>query len=204
MNTFDTHLKIVKPLGLALLQQIYQTEDPRLRYRAHFLSYMMRYRSDFNSRLMEYVIKKKVDSSCVGLHVRRTDKVARKESHPLEVSGYMDKVADYYRLKPAGMRRCVYIATDDRQVIHEVVQKYSEYEIIYEVEHAKHTSPSDLTADRLESLLLDLHSLRVCGYFVGTMSSNIARLQYEFILLRYETTHGHFVSLDRNRFKNLW
>ena len=114
-------MKKLKTFGIKLLENRTRDHELKLRYRAQFLFYLMRYQDDFQSKLANHAKKNRLDSACVGVHIRRS-------ANPIPdmVVRHMDKVAYHYESQPYsknGVRRCVYISTDERKIIDEFIQK---------------------------------------------------------------------------------
>ena len=89
------------------------------------LSFLTRFNDEFKSLIAAKTDKIKFKSSCVGVHVRRTDKVGT-EAALHQIEEYMVEVEEYYKLKEVGgaiSQRCVYLATDQLSVLQEAKEK---------------------------------------------------------------------------------
>ena len=119
----------------------------------------------------------------VGIHVRRTDKL-RSEAKLTPLENYFDVVNQWYanQTLPAGAKRRVYIATDEPQVIQEAHEKYPQYTILYDPNSAAtaQTQKTRYGHDSMLALFADLQFLAETDYFVGTFSSQISRIIYEY------------------------
>jgi len=138
-----------------------------------------------------------------GMHVRRTDH--RGEAPFREVSEYMSWIDDWfskqtkYRLS-TGVKRRVFLATDEPEVIKECKTKYGDrYVFIVSVVGGR-TSGVGSRHGRLATvaLLSDIFHLSECDFVVGTSSSQVTRMSYE--LMQTHSLDGHnwkrFVTLD--------
>ena len=122
-----------KPLFLPLsIPKEFQQElesfhgDPFIWWAGQILFFLTR----FNDELEQVVAKKRVDlkfkNSCVGVHVRRTDKVGTEAAfHNLDE--YMTEVDQFYNknelYKAGQQKRCVYLASDEIEVLNEAKSK---------------------------------------------------------------------------------
>jgi glycoprotein 6-alpha-L-fucosyltransferase len=88
---------------------------------SQFLQYIMRFNGHFMEIVSKWQVKKKFRSSCVGIHVRRTDK--RHEAKYSELSEYMRKVDEYFKSRMLQVDRCIFLATDELQVISEAAER---------------------------------------------------------------------------------
>jgi len=99
--------------------------DPFVWWAGQVLSILTRFNDEFKSENAAKTDKIKFKGSCVGVHVRRTDKVGT-EAALHQIEEYMVEVEAYYKLKETGDaigQRCVYLATDQLSVIQEAKEK---------------------------------------------------------------------------------
>ena len=75
--------------------------------------------------------------------------------------------------------------------------RYKDYELISSGDHAKFTDPNDNTVEKVENILLDIILLSQCEYVVCTLSSNVGRVVYELMSLKYMNFTKRVVSLDK-------
>lgn len=89
-----------------------------------FVSYIMQYSFEFQMRAARYQTQMGFKTSCVGVHVRRTDKA--EEARLFELADYMQHVSLYYKAKQekySNGTRCVFLITDDMDIIAEAKTK---------------------------------------------------------------------------------
>lgn len=178
-----------------ILDEKFKSEESKYRYRAQFIYYITRYQEDFKQVLDEYIKKKQVDNNCVAVHIRRTDKV-QKETDLVEDEKYFNAVKEYYK-NNFTKRRCVYLATDDKNIPQKIHSQYTDfYQIIFELEHIGYTDRYDYSKNKLIYLLKDLYAMEQCGYYVGTGSSNIYRYIYQWKALKGDGHSKKMMSLD--------
>ncbi|CAN0067173.1 unnamed protein product [Pylaiella littoralis] len=150
----------------------------------------------------------------VGFHVRRGDKVAEGEAEKVETKEYLSAAAEYLEGQGAnGAKeiRAIWVASTDPNVIKEVRALAREYfpnvhdeAIVWAsggqdgrkiATHSKFEEYSGFVM-----LFADLKMLSASRVFVGTFSSNVARL----VALLREGVHGHqrdsCISLDRQEY----
>lgn len=93
-----------------------------------FVSYIMQYSLEFQTKAARYQTQMGFNKSCVGVHVRRTDKA--EEAKLFELADYMQHVSLYFEARPEQRSigtRCVFLITDDMNVIAEAKTKYNFY-----------------------------------------------------------------------------
>jgi hypothetical protein len=83
-------------------------------YVAQFVGYVLQYNEPFKKRAQEFKQQIGFKSSCVGIHVRQTDKV--EETYLLTVKDYMKAAEKYYDRYP-DKAKCVYVITDEITIL---------------------------------------------------------------------------------------
>lgn len=89
------------------------------------LSYLTRPNESFRKIINDKTVELKFKNSCVGVHVRRTDKVGTEAAfHSLKE--YMDEVEQFFKIQTISesksSHKCVYLATDEISVLKEAKQ----------------------------------------------------------------------------------
>ena len=74
----------------------------------------MQYNEPFKKRAQEFAQQIGLKSSCVGIHVKQTDKV--EETYLLTVKDYMKAAEKYYERYP-NRTNCVYVITDEIKIL---------------------------------------------------------------------------------------
>ncbi|CAK8686074.1 unnamed protein product [Clavelina lepadiformis] len=166
------------------------------------MTYLMRLQPDVEEDIIR---KLELGKPYVGLHIRRSDKLLH-EAGLHDVDGYMAVVERWFEkyetlhTRAYDRRRRAYLATDDLSVLREIIERYPDYEIVYNNESI--TSAAN-TRERgneasMKLVLADIFALTRANYVVCTFSSNICRLVYELM----QTIHGDatdfLFSLDRS------
>lgn len=134
----------------------------------------------------------------VGVHVRRTDKLAGEAAyHSLEE--YMLHVEDYYdqlqRSQPAVIRR-VFLATDDSTLLPEAKEKYPNYTFLSDANASKITIDERELEESVKAIATDIYFLSRSDFLVCTFSSQVCRLAYELMQTLHGDASGKFRSLD--------
>ena len=103
--------------------------DPFVWWAGQVLTYLMRYNEKFDKVVADKAAALKFRSPCVGVHVRRTDKVGSEAAYH-GIDEYMLHVANYFDayeyMHPGELKikgRNVYLATDEPTVIAEAKSK---------------------------------------------------------------------------------
>lgn len=140
------------------------------------------------------------------VHVRRTDKVGTEAAyHGLEE--YMKEVDFYYdtyelRHKgslPKDYVRMVYLASDEPEVLKEAPTKYPNYKFMFDEGNAKSAAlNSRYTPDSAQGVILDIYFLSQTDFLVCTFSSQVCRLAYELMQVRYPDASWRFRSLGKS------
>ena len=110
----------------------------------------------------------------VGLHVRRTDKINEAPDSFHEIEAYMQPAEEYFRqveikenLPKGSIKRKVYLATDDKTVLHSAKAKYPQWDIKgFEAEANRKAG--------LEQIVRDVQILSECDHLVCGLSSNVS------------------------------
>ncbi|CAF1024054.1 unnamed protein product [Rotaria sp. Silwood1] len=172
---------------------------------AWFTGQLLKYLFKPQSWLLEFIKKKydamKFQTPIVGIHIRRTDKLASEAAfHSL--SEYMKYVEDYYIIyqyqnPDLKLIKRVYLASDDPSVFNEARTNYPNYVFYGDQASAKSAQlDSRYGTDSLKAVILDIHFLSLCDYLVCTFSSQICRVAYEVMQQRVVDGAWRVESLD--------
>lgn len=134
----------------------------------------------------------------VGVQIRRSDKVI--EATTFSVENYMRHVEEYYdalELNEKIDKRRIFLASEDAQVIDEVVQKYPQYEVISDRAAAESDKDKRYSYKSLLGVLADIKMLSMCDYLVVTFSSNVGRMAYELMQSSSTDASQKVVTMDR-------
>jgi glycoprotein 6-alpha-L-fucosyltransferase len=100
--------------------------DPFIWWAGQVLQYLMRFNKDFETQISDVRRKIGFNTPCVGVHVRRTDKVGTEAAFH-GIDEYMPHVEEFFRLQDLinekQLKRVVYLATDDVQVIKDAKER---------------------------------------------------------------------------------
>lgn len=130
------------------------------------------------------------------IHIRRTDKTS--EALFYSVDQYMVHVEEYFQFRDLlhhfshnetkGDRRIVYLVSDDTNIFDEISEKYPNYLFKSNRKSSKMGSVnSRYSPEAIKNLILDIHILSMCEFFVGTFSSQIGRSVHELMQTRRDT-----------------
>ncbi len=105
-------------------------KNPEAFVLGQFTTYLMRYNDTLESEARSQRLTKEIRSDCVGVHVRRTDKIKEAPYHQL--SEYMAKVEAHLSWLSFDLikgffideKKCVVLITDEVQVVQEAAEKY--------------------------------------------------------------------------------
>ncbi|XP_045211518.1 alpha-(1,6)-fucosyltransferase-like [Mercenaria mercenaria] len=175
--------------------------NPSLWWAGQIATYILRP----NKRLQHLIAKKKRElrfqNVSVGLHVRRTDKISEALYHNL--TEYMKFAEKWYiayekRAGKTGIRRKIYLATDDPSVVTEARRDFPDYIFINDINStiAANNRKTRYQFSSLIDILLDIYLLSECDYLVCTMSSNVCRLAFEMMQPRFIDASKYSHSLD--------
>jgi glycoprotein 6-alpha-L-fucosyltransferase len=108
----------------------------------------------------------------------------------------MKYVEDYFQILDLQTenktKRRVYLATDEPSVFKEIKSKFPNYEFLNPAGYLN-MNATDAIA---KSIILDIHFLSQCEYLVCTFTSNVCRMAYELMQVRYVDASWRAVSLD--------
>lgn len=178
--------------------------DPFMWWGGQVLSYLMRFNPKFEKTIQQQREYIKFTSPCVGVHVRRTDKVGSEASfhHLAEYMTYVDEFYDVYEIEHknnrSDFRRNVYLASDDPGVFDEAREKYgAKYNFIFDRENSKTAQLNRrYSPESAERVLFDIFFLSQCDFLVCTFSSSICRVPYVLMQTRFVDAAWRFQSLD--------
>ncbi|KAL3984685.1 Variant SH3 domain family protein [Acanthocheilonema viteae] len=168
---------------------------------SQFIRYLMRPSAVFAKEIDRAVKKVPFNKGpIVGLHIRRTDKINTEASFH-DLTEYMNWTENWFRIEEyrtqSSVKRRIYIATDDPEVFNEVTMKYPNYEIYGDPKisntaqlHARYT------AESLIGIVIDIELLSRCVHIVCTFSSQVCRMSYELMQVRFGDAGDQFHSLD--------
>ena len=88
---------------------------------AQFMSYLMRYKDTFKMMTENFRNKNNFNPNCVGVHVRRSDKLI-KEAKFYALDKYMEKVKSYYVSLNETLEKCVVLSTDHVGLVNDAVK----------------------------------------------------------------------------------
>lgn len=174
--------------------------DPFIWWAGNILSYLMRFNEEFSQTVRAKSKQLGFQNLCVGVHVRRTDKVGTEAAfHGLDE--YMKHVEEFFTyydsVKGFRVPRMVYLATDELDVLKEARQRYPDYKFIFDEANAKTASVHQrYSPESAQGVILDIYFLSQCEYLVCTFSSQVCRLAYELMQLRFADASWRFRSLD--------
>jgi len=173
--------------------------DPIVWWVAQFLKYMLRPQRHLQQMLESTVNNFNFEHPVVGIHIRRTDKVGTEAAFH-SVEEYMKYVEEWWRkqelLKP-GVKRKVYVASDDPKVLGECRKKYPEVEFLGDQNIAKSAAVSSRYSDSsLRGVIQDIHMLSLTDFLVCTFSSQVCRIAYEIMQQNHVDASDRFKSLD--------
>ncbi|XP_053382375.1 alpha-(1,6)-fucosyltransferase-like isoform X2 [Mercenaria mercenaria] len=173
--------------------------DPAVWWIGQFVKYITRPNEKMNEYLNTKRMRLRFTTPIVGVQIRRTDKIGQEAQMHL-IEEYMTHVKEWYDVyekKDPGVRRRVYIASDDPKVFAEAVEKYPQYIFISDknasISAALKTRHSE---ESLRGIILDIHMLSLCDYLVCTFSSQVCRAAYELMQTRHGDASQWFKSLD--------
>lgn len=162
--------------------------------------------ADIEERLKEFIEKRNLSRPFIGIHVRRTDKVAQKEAGLHQLDEYMTHAkawfAAYEEYNPTGKSgtviRRVLLCTDDPNVLKEATLKYPDFTFVSDqvVVSAAMNPSTRLNQASLYGIIKDILLLASSDYIVCTFSSNVCRAAYALMQTRYSDMSARFRSLD--------
>ncbi len=157
--------------------------DPNAWYLGQFIKFILRPNEVFAKEAAAI----QNNSAKAAIHVRRTDKL-KSEAEAIDSDKYMDLVDEFYDIQDAkkGEKadRNLFLATDEPEIINEVVGAYPNYNVLANTSVAatgstRHGRNSSLGTD---GIIRDIFALASADFLACTMSSNVCRLAYELRL----------------------
>lgn len=173
--------------------------DPAVWWIGQFVTYLTRPQQHLAEDLAQTKSKLGFSNPVVGVHVRRTDKVGLEAAyHGIEeYMLYVDEWFDTYEQRHPGIRRKVYLASDDPTVLSDAKKLYPHYEFISDNEISKTAGlGSRYTDASLRGVIIDIHFMSLCDYLVCTFSSQVCRVAYELMQPMRGDASNWFKSLD--------
>ncbi|VDL85921.1 unnamed protein product [Schistocephalus solidus] len=176
--------------------------NPFAWFRGQLLAFILRIKDEaFKWRLVSQInaMRSQTPSGSLacpvaGIHVRRTDKIQLNEAVFHNLAEYMSQVQRFfqrklmeYQLRTNGnvspswtKRKRVFLASDDPLVFEEARRSYPDYEFIGDENRA--TSAYDHSVGATLGIFTDVQMLASTDFLSCTMSSNICRMAYEYML----------------------
>lgn len=197
----DTANYVVRRIPSDLAARLLKlSDDPLAWWTGHLIANTIKYTANITKMLKESAVKLGFKKPIVGVHIRRTDKL--RFNKPKQISEYMNFVEEYYdrlELKGIILKRRIYLATEDPDVVYETKNQYPNYEIISNIEAAKVASQlkNRWSIEGLNGIITDLHLLSMSDFVVCTFSSNICLLLLENFYSKFPDASTKLVSLDR-------
>ncbi|KAK3604699.1 hypothetical protein CHS0354_008259 [Potamilus streckersoni] len=173
--------------------------NPAAWWIGQFVKYLLKFQPSTQKAIEEGIKRLNWTTPIAGIHVRRTDKVNH-EAGKHEVEEYMVHIDEWYgqlKERQPVLKKRVFLASDDPNVLQEVQQKYPGYDFISDQEVSKSADPRNryqLTS--LYGVLQDIILLSRCNYLVCTFSSQICRLAYELMQTYNGDASSNVQSLD--------
>ena len=135
------------------------------------------------------------------MHIRRTDKLAY-EASEFDVQDYMKHVIEYFDIwelknEQKLKKKHVFVATDEAMVIRDLVNRYPDYDFIYQYNASISARPENRNQVGLTHLIIDIFHLSQSDYLVCTFSSNVGRMAFELMHSRHVDASQRAVSIDR-------
>jgi len=193
-------------LPLSFPKQIRDTllkhhSNPPVYFVSQFIWYLMRH----NDHMTEILKKAEAkipfgQGPIVGLQIRRTDKIGTEAAfHSL--AEYMKWTEHWFRIQElrndTKIERKIFIATDDPEVFKEAREKYPNYKVYGDSSIAETAQMgSRYTDSSLYGVITDIQMLARCDYLVCTFSSQVCRMGFELMQIRYGDAGHLFHSLD--------
>ena len=114
---------------------------------------------------------------------------------------HVEEFFDLYELRTglssAEYERSVYLASDEPKVFEEARSKYKGYRFVFDERNAQTAQLNQrYTPDSAQGVILDIYMLSECDYLVCTFSSQVCRMAYELMQVRYPDASWRFRSLD--------
>jgi glycoprotein 6-alpha-L-fucosyltransferase len=176
-------------------------DDPFAWWMGQFEKYYFKPTPKFEQMVSNIPKQLKFKRSMVGVHVRRAEKIAYKESKFVALEVYMEHVNEYYEqleLSKKNIEREVLLLTDDPKVLTEARQKYPKYKFITNNKSAElvQSEGKRYGEEYLALTTADLEMLSKCDYVVLTFSSNFGRRVLELMFNYHMDAVDRIVSVD--------
>ncbi|CAF0711896.1 unnamed protein product [Brachionus calyciflorus] len=174
--------------------------DPFVWWSGQVLSYLMRFNSEFQKTINQHTEAIQFKTPCVGVHVRRTDKIGSEAAYH-GIDEYMKYVKEFYDIEDLKnskkTTRNVFLATDEVGVLKEAKENYKDYKFFVDETNAKTASLNQrYSPESAQGVILDIYHLSQCDYLVCTFSSQVCRMAYELMQVRFPDASWRFKSLD--------
>lgn len=173
--------------------------DPTVWWIGQFIKYLTRPQDHLKQELERAKQKLGFTGPIVGVHIRRTDKLAAEASFH-SVAEYMTYVEDYFsalELRNPGVQRRVFLASDDPTALPEAKKNYPDYTFISDPSATLSAGLNRRYSDEsLRGVILDIHFLSLCDHLVCTFSSQVCRVAYEIMQTMHGDASHNFKSLD--------
>ncbi|XP_061164146.1 alpha-(1,6)-fucosyltransferase-like [Saccostrea echinata] len=173
--------------------------DPTVWWIGQFVKYLTRPQPHLKQELERAKQKLNFVGPIVGVHIRRTDKLAAEASFH-SVAEYMTYVEDYFsklEQRIPGVQRKVFLASDDPTALPEAKKNYPDYTFISDPAATLSAGLNRRYSDEsLRGVILDIHFLSLCDHLVCTFSSQVCRVAYEMMQTMHGDATSNFKSLD--------
>jgi glycoprotein 6-alpha-L-fucosyltransferase len=140
------------------------------------LNNFIHYTEFIENMVLDYKKKIGFKSPIAGIHIRRTDRVKKERYIPVEK--YMEEIEDYFdklEITQSVKERRVFLATDAKEVVAEIKNKYPNYKFILvdDEQSFRINRWSDLS---LWLIIVNIRLLGMCDFVVCTYSSSVCRV----------------------------
>ncbi|XP_062585008.1 alpha-(1,6)-fucosyltransferase-like [Saccostrea cucullata] len=173
--------------------------DPTVWWIGQFVKYLTRPQPHLKQELRRAKQELNFVGPIVGVHIRRTDKLAAEASFH-SVAEYMTYVEDYFNKlehRMPGVQRRVFLASDDPTALPEAKKNYPDYTFISDPAATLSAGLNRRYSDEsLRGVILDIHFLSLCDHLVCTFSSQVCRVAYEMMQTMHGDATSNFKSLD--------
>lgn len=162
--------------------------DPYSWWYGQIMGYILRLQNSTLQKIEDFKKKSGYKHPIVAMHIRRTDK--KREASYHDVAEYMQHAEDFYsrlELTGAAVRRRVFVATDEPNVIKEIKTKFPSY-IVISNEHSANEAfdmKARTKSSALSGMVMDIHLLAEADMLVCAFSSGFCRIAYELMQARH-------------------
>jgi len=174
--------------------------NPALWWISQLVAFLQRPQKNTEDFLNQLKSKFALEKPYVGVHVRRTDKIGTEASfHGIEeYMAWVEEYFDKHELKNGKLNvRRVYVASDDPKVLEDARNRYPDYKFFGDPEVASTAAvQSRYTSASLRGVISDIHMLAESDYVVCTLSSQVCRVAFEMMQLRFPDASERCKSLD--------